>query len=134
MKTLTYSEKLKNPLWQKKRLLIFERDNWACQSCGEKTINLQVHHLKYFAGLEPWEYQDHFLITYCEVCHQTEHLIGKEIRESLLEIINADRIYIKPLAQLCNLIEGFDGFYPLLKNFLNDCQIEFLKTKRGNAA
>ena len=31
-----YSEKLKDPRWQKKRLEILERDNFRCQYCGDK--------------------------------------------------------------------------------------------------
>lgn len=64
---MDYSEKLKNPKWQKKRLKIFERDGWECLSCGDKESTLCVHHLKY--GKEPWEVDDQFLETLCEDCH-----------------------------------------------------------------
>jgi hypothetical protein len=34
-----YSDKLKNPKWQKIRLQVLERDEWCCQYCfdGEST-------------------------------------------------------------------------------------------------
>ena len=65
----TYRDKLRDPRWQKKRLEIMNRDNWSCQSCGDKETNLQVHHKSYCAG-EPWDVQNHNLITYCERCHK----------------------------------------------------------------
>lgn len=129
-----YSEKLKDPRWQKIRLQVFERDEWTCQSCGSKERNLQVHHLKYFSGKDPWEYELHFLITYCDQCHETEHLIGDQIRGILHELIDADKIFIRPLAQINHLIEHYEPFYPLLKEFLNTCLIECLKSKTPKKA
>src|SRR5690349_359222 len=65
----TYSEKLKDPRWQKKRLKILERDEWICKGCfrGDKTLH--VHHNEYISGREPWEYEDKYLTTLCEECH-----------------------------------------------------------------
>jgi len=63
----TYSEKLKDPRWQKKRLKIFERDGFKCPYCNDETTTLHVHHEKYEG--EPWEIDDEFLKTACEVCH-----------------------------------------------------------------
>lgn len=67
-----YSEKLKDPRWQKKRLNIFERDKWNCQLCHDKESTLHVHHRYYEKGHEPWDYPDMALITLCEFCHQDE--------------------------------------------------------------
>lgn len=131
---ISYSEKLRDPRWQKLRLLIFQRDEWTCQSCGCTENNLQVHHLKYLPGIEPWEYEHHYLVTYCDKCHETDHLIGNTISESLYELIRADKIYIKPLAQLTILIENYEPFYPVFKQFLNNCMMEYLKSKTLKAA
>ena len=74
-----YSELLKNPRWQRKRLAIFERDNWACQLCKSTTKTLAVHHTKYDGYKEPWDYEDAELMTVCEECHESiskhSHLI-----------------------------------------------------------
>ncbi len=126
---MNYGDKLKDPRWQKKRLLIFERDEWTCQSCGAKNMTLNVHHLKYFPGKEPWEYEDVYLITYCEKCHETEHLIGIQINESLLEIVQENSLFIKPLAQVCILTEKWPPFYSELKKFLNNSLINYLQFK-----
>lgn len=61
-----------NPLWQRKRLKIFERDGWACQRCFDESEQLEVHHLVYKEGIPYWEYQEHELITLCRTCHQYE--------------------------------------------------------------
>lgn len=68
---MTYSEKLKDPRWQKKRLKILERDNFTCTKCGNDKITLHIHHAKYL-GL-PWEVEDKYLSTICETCHKNEH-------------------------------------------------------------
>lgn len=66
---MKYSDKLKDPRWQKKRLKIFERDEWKCIHCGRNDRTLHVHHIEYQRGLEPWEYSDDKLQTLCEKCH-----------------------------------------------------------------
>lgn len=63
----TYSDKLKDPRWQKKRLKILERDDWMCCKCGEDTKPLHVHHTAYKGN--PWEADDNQLQTLCEDCH-----------------------------------------------------------------
>lgn len=71
----SYSEKLKNPQWQKKRLRILERDNFTCRICGDKTKTLHVHHIEYDNKLNPWDIDDTKLITFCEVCHEAYHYL-----------------------------------------------------------
>lgn len=72
----SYKDKLKNPLWQKRRLQIFEKDKWRCKQCGNHESELQVHHVDYIPGINPWEYPDDMLITLCHICHGKEN--GRE--------------------------------------------------------
>lgn len=69
-----YSELLRDPRWQKKRLEILERDNWSCESCGSKDNTLHVHHLKYQKG-NPWDTDERYLQTLCDKCHEEESAI-----------------------------------------------------------
>jgi 5-methylcytosine-specific restriction endonuclease McrA len=69
----TYTDKLKDPRWQKKRLKILERDGWKCTCCEEDKETLEIHHLVYHFGFAPWEYDDSELITFCSKCHKFEH-------------------------------------------------------------
>lgn len=64
---MTYSEKLKDPRWQKKRLEVLERDCFTCKQCGDTETTLHVHHFTY--SKNPWESEIHDLITYCKHCH-----------------------------------------------------------------
>ena len=72
-----YSELLKHPKWQKKRLEILERDKFECRACERKDKTLHVHHLYYDYDLKPWEYPNYDLITLCEYCHDILHLLQK---------------------------------------------------------
>lgn len=65
-----YSDLLRDPRWQKKRLEILQMDKWTCRRCNSNTKTLNVHHLVYFKGKDPWDYPDHLLVTYCEDCHK----------------------------------------------------------------
>lgn len=65
---MTYKEQLKHPLWQKKRLEIFNRDNFTCQKCSATDKELQVHHLSY--SKLAWEVSNDQLITLCFQCHK----------------------------------------------------------------
>lgn len=64
-----YSELLRDPRWQKKRLEIMQRDNFRCLQCGSKVKTLNVHHQYYVKGRSPWEYGNDSLLTLCEDCH-----------------------------------------------------------------
>lgn len=137
----TYAEKLQSPLWQEKRLEVFKRDNWKCLSCNRGKLelhlqgdSLQVHHLKYFRNTDPWDYEMYYLITYCKSCHETEHLIGDQIRQIHLEVLKENPLFIKPLAQTTNLITEFPSFLHHLKQFLNEMTIQYLKSKEVSKA
>lgn len=67
-----YQKKLRDPRWQKKRLEIFERDQWACQRCENTEKTLAVHHRVYMRDCEPWDVPDNALETLCEDCHGRE--------------------------------------------------------------
>lgn len=65
-----YFEKLKDPRWQKKRLEIFQRDEFTCRKCGADDKTLQVHHRYYVSKRDPWDYPDICFETVCEDCHK----------------------------------------------------------------
>ena len=60
-------EDTKDPRWQRLRLLIMDRDEWACVACGAKDRTLHVHHIKYTGRL--WDAPPEDLQTLCEQCH-----------------------------------------------------------------
>jgi hypothetical protein len=79
---MTYKEKLKHPLWQKKRLEILERDNFTCKLCQNKEETLHIHHHMYEWGKDPWDYNNDVLDTMCSTCHAVVEyikMLNKEI-------------------------------------------------------
>lgn len=85
----SYSEKLKDPRWQKKRLEILQRDNWTCTSCGGTKTTLHVHHKYYTYGNEPWEYNNNVLITLCEHCHKSEESFKEVLYDMPRDLLRA---------------------------------------------
>ena len=79
---MTYAQKLRDPRWQKKRLLILERDGWQCQSCRSTTESLQVHHLVY-AKRDPWDYADDCYQTLCANCHAARQELSDKASNAL---------------------------------------------------
>jgi len=147
-----YSEKFKDPRWQKKRLEILERDEFTCLLCGDTENQLHVHHIWYEKGKEPWEYKDRCYITLCETCHLVEHEADKAVKgTSLYALKNSglpssvihdlvlslhhfqfrvERVFYPELDELCSLIQkigaGEIPFYDLI-----DFNNKYIKKQNG---
>lgn len=78
----TYSEKLRDPRWQKKRLEIMERDKFCCSRCTDNESTLNVHHHYYKRGASPWDYHQSALTTLCEGCHECVESMKLDIAKS----------------------------------------------------
>lgn len=125
---LTYSEKLKNPKWQRKRLEIFQRDNWACVNCESTTECLRVHHKKYIYGNDPWDYDNSFLETLCHKCHEKEHEITPEPIATILTKIEYENLYKEELPVLAIIKQQIHELQEKLKNITDDLlEAEILK-------
>jgi hypothetical protein len=84
----SYSEKLRDPRWQKKRLEIMQRDGFKCSECCDEKSTLHVHHTRYLKETEPWDYPNCLLTTLCEACHEALHsgvLSGVEYLQHIFE-------------------------------------------------
>lgn len=114
----TYLEKLKDPRWQKKRLGIFNREGFKCQSCRSATLTLHVHHLVYSKG-EPWDAPDEDLECLCEWCHTMREMFNEILEKrsriptvyffSFLQL--TFRLQGKPDSELMNLIANVGAIY-----------------------
>lgn len=93
-----YSEKLRDPRWQKKRLEVMQRDEWTCQICGDSASTLNVHHRWYDRGVEPWDYGLEALVTLCERCHATESKGRKFVEDMLIEAMRRTLLHRDLLA------------------------------------
>ena len=90
MANQTYIEKLKNPLWQKKRLEILNRDNFTCVLCSDTETELHIHHKGYKWGNKPWEYPDDNFQTLCKRCH----LIIESFKDKKLTAIISSKYFM----------------------------------------
>jgi hypothetical protein len=99
----TYSQKLRDPRWQKKRLEIFNRDEWACTICKDTTTELQVHHLRYIFGKSPWDYENEMLQTLCSKCHQATHFASGQ-KQLIKETVKVELPFDSSEAQILKLL------------------------------
>ena len=121
MAYLTYSEKLLDPRWQRKRLKIFERDNWACTCCNNKETQIQVHHVDYIPGIDPWDYSDDMLVTLCKPCHNKEN--GRsELEKNLATTLKMKGFLVSDLLALSCKIDTNGKFLTSLLKILRDDQ------------
>ena len=100
MTNKTYSEKLTNPKWQKKRLEVLSRDNFKCQLCGDEDNMLHVHHKEYKKGCEPWEYDNSNFISLCKDCHRE----AENAKISECKLILVSRFFDKEFEQHCTKV------------------------------
>lgn len=83
---MTYTEKLKHPKWQKKRLMVLQRDGFQCRQCRSAERSLEVHHFRY--AKNPWDVEDCFLATLCSACHEDRQHVDDAAREALALILS----------------------------------------------
>lgn len=102
MKTLerkiSYAQKLKDPRWQKKRLEIFQRDDWKCKACGDTSQMLCVHHERYVG--DPWNCPPEYLVTLCETCHTAITEKGAERETRCVDDIIDDVLWLESTGEL----------------------------------
>ncbi|WP_367871821.1 HNH endonuclease [Luteolibacter sp. Populi] len=120
----SYSEKLRDPRWQRMRLTVMGRDDFACRACRTTTATLNVHHSHYRKSAAPWDYAPEHLVTLCEPCH----LVAEERRERILKATAEPAVQLAVL-HLALLLAGRSqafapGFRKVLEALLRAMQAE----------
>lgn len=85
----SYSELLRDPRWQRKRLEALNFADWRCDRCCDAESTLHVHHKRYVKGRAPWEYDLEELAVLCAHCHGVEHEQA-QLRAALLSRLALD--------------------------------------------
>lgn len=75
---MTYTDKLKSPKWQRKRLETLQSADFKCQLCDHQEKPLHVHHPIYITGLDPWDYPTETLMVLCDECHTERQGIERQ--------------------------------------------------------
>lgn len=94
---MTYSEKLRDPRWQKKRLECLERGQWTCEDCGNKEKTLHVHHGRYDKDKDPWEYEPAAYHVLCENCHDLRHEMERIVKWNLSFMSTKELVCVRML-------------------------------------
>lgn len=101
----TYTEMLRDPRWQRKRLEVMQRDGFACRACSSTTKTLNVHHNLYFGhGHPPWQYPDQTLITLCEDCHAEEEALKKHMDGCLVMFFRQGGALNSDVHRICTMV------------------------------
>lgn len=106
---MTYSDKLKSPKWQKKRLEVLSRDEFKCCLCSDEKTQLHVHHLKYTK--DPWDAPLEDLETLCVTCHSI-----KETHKDK-KFVFAKKYLDHPYIIMFKTDDGQTGGFPLTSSF-----------------
>ncbi len=77
---IMYTEKLKDPRWKQKAMLVKMKADQRCQDCGSSNRRLEVHHCWYKYGLEPWQYPYDALRCLCTDCHKKRATVDHDFR------------------------------------------------------
>lgn len=110
---MTYSEKLKSPKWQKKRLELLEQRGWKCEGCGEESKTLHVHHSYYSKDNLPWQYEDWAYKVLCEECHEIEQY---RMERSHRVLALGEDMFLK--ISFLSYVIGEEEFSELLSNMM----------------
>lgn len=126
----TYSEKLKDPRWQKKRLEVMEASKFTCDMCRSTEKTLHVHHVNYRKGAKPWDYELNEFKCLCEDCHK---LVESNIFKARILCSHAHPVMLETVlfwlleASIDMKIEKeMDSPERLLKRALAEVQAEYI--------
>ena len=106
-----YSDDLQNPLWQRRRLEIFNRDNWTCTLCLDDRSMLAVHHLAYNG--KPWQVNGNLLKTVCCHCHDAIHSLP---HQKILEVKKGVSFHLGCKELVCFTDKGVVFIYSFYKD------------------
>jgi len=128
---MKYSDQIKHPKWQKKRLEVLNLKGFKCEVCENEDKTLHVHHRFYLKNRNAWEYDNDVFQVLCEDCHSKIH--AKNNKDNI--IVND---YCDEFSNLIEEIVGdtfapFDSFRLFVRrtNYLNavKCLYEIYKSE-----
>lgn len=70
----SYTSLLSDSRWLKVKEEVLQRDSHKCFYCCSR-VELEVHHVFYIPGKEPWDYPINLLVTLCKSCHKRWHAL-----------------------------------------------------------
>jgi hypothetical protein len=140
---MNYSDQIKSPKWQKKRLEILGLRGFKCEICGDEENQLHVHHRFYIKNRKAWEYDNDVFQVLCQKCHEKIHEKEKqpnftEFELNLIESIRENKVPNREIRSLSYLLNQYKDYYDLFlsefweeNNFFTDLAEAFNSTDTG---
>lgn len=122
----SYSEKLLDPRWQRKRLETMESADFKCEACDAADKTLHVHHLAYRKNAEPWDYARNELAVLCKECHEEIHESSSALDRACVLAKKEFGLSTGYLEEITGMILGYvaRNVRPLRIQHLNQANIE----------
>ena len=98
--------------WLELSKQIKARDHNTCQMCGRNDVPLSVHHLQYGLDGDIFDVGAFTLITLCDDCHKTNHLL----RQNMNGILRLLRGFLTDYEIYAILHSEADRYFSLLGN------------------
>jgi hypothetical protein len=118
---MTYSEKLKDPRWQKRRLELLDGSNWTCGWCSTKSKTLHVHHGFYRRGVDPWDYEDKVMHVLCDECHKMAETGRDKLYEFLGKLLpRSVAIFGQMVAEIQSIDAANSAFLEVIGSLMLD--------------
>ena len=111
MGIVSYSDKLKENAWIRKREEVFKKYGKECCECFSSE-NLQVHHRYYRKGRDPWQYPIDAYAVLCKNCHEDI----EDIKMDCEEIEGLDGTYL----WYEEYNDGLDRYYDEINSYVDD--------------
>jgi hypothetical protein len=144
---VSYSDDLKHPLWQRKRLEVLQSHEFKCEWCEDKEATLHIHHSYYQRGLKPWEYPIESLHPLCKTCHTgaeagkcvLDAVVGSLPPELLDEVIGYasclywfySSFFLEKPVEIGRYKQRVPHFKDVMAKFFADLQEKVKKEKSG---
>lgn len=123
---MTYSEKLTDPRWQKRRLDILSLHKFTCEECGDKERTLHVHHCYYISGKSPWDYPDDALKSLCAYCHKERATAERLLLASVVGATTGELMNLSlSILEILQVKDGFEGIITCLDEHEKEAKMDF---------
>ena len=130
-----YQKKLRSPHWQKRRLELLSAAGWKCSDAGcrrrlhqhaeylsspptDDPPSLEIHHLYYEWGRDPWDYPDDAFLVLCDECHEKRAIVERTIKRELVK-----RFRLVPVSMIEDAFwEMIEAQFPVHDDKLNPAE------------
>jgi hypothetical protein len=121
------------------RRIVFERDDYICQICGDKSRKIEANHIKLFSEHKELRFEPSNGITLCKECHHSIRGKEDELEDLFTSIVSSKHISKKKIQKIKEEIMSKIYFYRnkkwLIENYVNkkrkisslaeECKVEY---------